>query len=129
MFNWLKRKRTKSETTASPRLDFIDPDPEKFAKGLSAWRKALDAKRLEAKLDQTELNFLSPDALRELKESQAEQRKEEAAKKRDIAAKKTTTKSAAKTKTAPGPKTKVSGADAVQTGNPPKSKKSNAKTK
>ena len=83
MISWFKSKRNKSVVSNTPSLDFQDPDPEKFADSVSQWRKSLEAKRLQdKKLDQSQLNFMAPEALAELKQNEADRRKELAAKKR-----------------------------------------------
>ena len=89
MISWFKSKRNKSFVSNTPSLDFQDPDPEKFADSVSQWRKSLEAKRLQdEKLDQSQLNFMAPDALAELEELEAKRRKEVAAKKRAATKKK-----------------------------------------
>ena len=101
MFEWLKRKSTSVPTSATPELDFTDPNPHKFEASLSQWRKSLESKRAgDQKLDQNDLNFMRQDALDDLAAKEAARKKELAAKKRAAkkradakpAAKKTTTK-------------------------------------
>ena len=89
MISWFKSKRNKSVVSNTPSLDFQDPDPEKFADSVSQWRKSLEAKRIQdKKLDQSQLNFMAPEALAELKQNEVQRRKELAAEKRAATKKK-----------------------------------------
>ena len=83
MFKWMKAKRPPQDSQVFEGLDFSDPNQQKFAASLSSWRQSLDELRVQdRKLDQNALNYMSPESLAQLKETESTRRKEAASKKR-----------------------------------------------